>query len=290
MAQSNLLTGLACAVGVIFIWSGFIVFSRAGVTSGLTAYDVTALRFMVAGLIVLPFARAWWPRHLPWRATLAMCVCGPGVLYSMLMFLGLTDASAAYGGVFANGSLPIFTTLLAVLLTGMRPRAVQVAAIIVIMAGGGLLGYRGMTGGGADVISGIALFLSASAVLSFYIVGVQRWQLTPKQALAMINIPNAVVFLPLWYVFLPSNLADADTTTILFQALFQGLGPGFLAVILFAVAALHLGPTATAGFSAAVPASAALLAIPVLGETPTPMEWAGIGIVTLGLGLLMAKR
>ncbi|MDD9878202.1 MAG: DMT family transporter [Magnetovibrio sp.] len=290
MTHSNLLAGLASAVAVIFIWSGFIVFSRLGVTTGLTAYDVTALRFMAAGLIVLPFAWAWWPRELPWKVVIGMAVCGPGALYSVLMYLGLTDASAAYGGVFANGSLPIFTTLLVLILTGARPKPLQLLAVAVIMAGGAVLGYRGMTAGGADVVTGIALFLTASAVLSFYIAGVQHWQVTPKQALALINIPNAVVFLPVWYFFLPSSMADAEVTTIAFQALFQGIGPGFLAVILFAVAALHLGPTITSGFAAAVPASAALLAMPVLSETPTALEWAGIGIVTLGLGVLMVKR
>ena len=61
------------------------------------------------------------------------------------------------------------------------------------------------------------------------------------------------------------------------------------AVILFAVAAAHLGPTPTAGFSASVPATAALLAIPVLGELPGPLEWVGIGTVSAGLALLMIR-
>ena len=35
---------------------------RAGVTGGLTAYDITALRFAVAVILVLPFACSSWPR------------------------------------------------------------------------------------------------------------------------------------------------------------------------------------------------------------------------------------
>ncbi len=104
------------------------------------------------------------------------------------------------------------------------------------------------------------------------------------------NVPNAIVFLPIWYFLLPSGVADTEFTTIVFQALFQGIGPGFLAVILFALAAFHLGPTPTAGFSAVVPATAALLAIPVLGEVPSALEWVGIATVTLGLGLMMRSR
>lgn len=290
MAKNNVLLGLVSALAVIFIWSGFIVFSRAGVATSLTAFDLAALRFTVAGALVLPFLRAWWPSHLPLKAKIIMALCGPGAVYSVLLYLGLNEASAAYGGAFANGSLPIFTMAFTVLLSRERPSRSQILAIAIIIAGGLLLAYRGMTAGGANVVAGIALFLTASAILSVYIVGIRRWALTPRQALALINLPNALIFLPLWFFFLPSGLADAELGTILFQAAFQGLGPGFLAVILFALAAMHLGPTATAGFSAAVPATAALLAVPVLGETPTSLEWLGIATVTVGLTLLVVKR
>lgn len=290
MPKHNLLIGLASALGVIFIWSGFIVFSRAGVITSLTAYDITALRFMVAGLLVLPFLRSWWPGHLPLHAKIIMMICGPGAIYSILMYLGLSETSAAYAGVFANGSLPLWTMLLAVLVAHDRPTGGQLGAIVLILSGGILLGYPGLTAGHADVLSGILLFLAASAVLAIYIFGIHRWKLAPREALALVNLPNALVYLPLWYVLLPSGLAEADQATIIFQALFQGLGPGFLAVILFAIAAMNLGPTPTAAFSASVPACAAVMAIPILSEIPTSIEWAGIAVVTLGLVLLVALR
>ncbi len=287
MAKPNRLLGVSSAIAVIFIWSGFMVFSRAGVNTSLTSFDLAGLRFAIAGALTLPFLFAWWPRHLPWTVTMIMALCGPGAVYSLLMYRGLGETSAAYGGTFANGSLPLFTMLLTVFFLKDRPSKSQIAAVGIIIAGGLLLAYRGMTGGGANVAAGIALFLTASAILSLYIVGIRRWAMMPKQALAVINLPNALVFLPLWFFFLPSGLAETELSTVLFQAAFQGLGPGFLAVILFALAALHLGPTATAGFSAAVPAAAALLAMPVLGEIPSPLEWVGIIAVTIGLALLV---
>lgn len=290
MTKPNITLGVASAVAVIFIWSGYIVFSRLGIVTGLTAYDITALRFLVAGAITLPFARTWWPGHLPLRAKLLLSLFGPGAIYSMLMFLGLNEASAAYGGVFANGSLPIFTMVLVLGVSGVRPVQNQFIAISIIVLGGVLLGWRGMSSQGTNVIEGIALFLTASAVLSVYIFGIRHWSLTPRQALALVNVPNALLFLPIWYFLLPSGIADAEISVIVFQALYQGLGPGFLALILFALAAFHLGPTPTAGFSAVVPATATLLAIPVLGEVPSSLEWVGIATVSLGLGLMMTPR
>jgi drug/metabolite transporter (DMT)-like permease len=290
-AKSNeRILGLLSGAGVFCIWSGFLVFSRAGMQSGLTPFDLTALRFLVAGALILPFAIAWWPRHLPLHATLSMAIFGPGALYNVLMYFGLKDSSATYGGVFANGTLPIFTMLLGFLFAGRVPSWRQLIAVLILVFGAVLIGIPGLRTGGNNVVSAIAFFLAASAVLSIYVVGVKHWQVEPRQALALVSLPNAVFFLPVWFFFLPSTIPDVPWSTVLFQAAFQGLGPGFLAVILFSISARILGPTPSAGLAAAVPASAALLAIPVLAEIPTAIEWIGIAIVTAGLVLLLTGQ
>jgi drug/metabolite transporter (DMT)-like permease len=290
-AKSNeRILGLLSAAGVFCIWSGFLVFSRAGVQSGLTPFDLTALRFMVASALVLPFAMAWWPRHLPLHATLSMSIFGPGALYSVLMYFGLKNSSAAYGGVFANGTLPIFTILLGFFFARQVPSRRQLIAVLILVVGAVLIGIPGLRSGGNSVVSAIALFLAASAVLSIYFLGVKHWQIEPRQALAMVSLPNAMLFLPVWFFFLPSTIHDAPWSTVLLQAAFQGLGPGFLAVILFSISARILGPMPSAGLAASVPASATLLAIPVLGEIPTDIEWIGIAIVTAGLVLLLSGK
>ena len=292
MAEPNLSKGLIAAVAILAIWSGFIVFSRAGVLDGLSPYDVAALRFMVAGALTLPFAAAWWPRHLPLRVQALLAIAGPGALYGVMMFAGLVHASAAYGGIFSNGALPIFTMLMALVVTGLRPRKRQILGALAIIAGGVLVAWRGLTveEAGGDVALGIALFLGASGLIATYIYALKHFQVTPRQALAIVNVPNALIYLPIWYLFLPSSMAEVPLQTVLAQAAFQGLGPGFLAVMVFAALAFHLGATPTAAVSAAVPAAAAVLAIPVLGEIPTPLEWAGIAVVTAGLALVLLVR
>lgn len=266
------------------------MFSRAGVTTTLTPFDVAALRFMVAGLLVLPFAKAWWPENLPWYAICLISLCGPGAIYTLYMYFGLSWASAAYGGVFANGSIPIFAVLLGFWLRNKLPKRDQLFAIAIIVLGCGLLGWRGMIGGGQNVALGILLFLSASYILAVYIFCLDFWKVTPKQALLLVNLPNAVFFLPIWYFLLPSGIEETEWDTILFQAAFQGLGPGYLAVICFTLAALFLGSTMTAVLSAMVPVTAAILAIPVLGEIPNTIEWAGIVVATVGLGIMVLRR
>lgn len=290
MADQNFKLGLLAAIAVLFIWSGFIVFSRAGVLSGLTPYDIAALRFIVAGLLVAPFLSAWWPRNLPLGVQALMVLAGPGALYSVLIYAGLERASAAYGGVFSNGALPLVTMGLAFALAGTRPGRGEVIGSAVIIVGGVMVAWRGLSQGGADVGAAIALFLFCAAMIGTYIYTIRQFGVTPRQALAVVTLPNTLIFIPLWWFALPSTLAEAETTTIIAQALFQGIGPGFLALICFAMMANHLGATPTAAVSASVPAVAALLAIPVLGEIPTTLEWIGIGTVTLGLVLLIGRR
>ena len=290
MTDRSIAIGLGSAIAVLCIWSGFIVFSRAGVLSGLTSYDVVAARFLVAGVLTIPFAWAWWPRNLSWTAIAIVALLGPGAIYTTLMFVGLAKASAAYGGVFANGGLPVFTMLLAFFIAGTRPGRSEVLATIVIILGGLMVAWRGLSAGGTDVAMGIVLFLIASVMIASYIYAIRHFSVTPKQALAVVNIPNALIYLPIWWFALPSTMSEAPQDMLLLQLAFQGLGPGFLAVMIFALMAFHLGPTPTAAVSAAVPATAALLAIPVLAEHPTSLEWFGIVTVTLGLALLIRRK
>lgn len=282
--------GYLSALGVVAIWSSFIVISRLGVTGGLTAYDVTALRFLVGGVITIPFCIYYWPRHLALWKILFLTAFGPGVVYSVTMYVGLGMSPAAYAGVFANGTIPIFTAFLAFVFLAERLTHKAFFGIAIIFAGGCMVSFDGLMTGSTQALRGVAFFLVASFLVAAYVNGVRHWKLTPQQTLAIINLPNAVVFLPVWYFFLPSSIAGAAWPDIVLQALFQGLGPSFLALILMTYAVQKLGATPMAGFAASVPTTAALLAIPVLGENLKLLEWAGVVTVTAGLALLIWRR
>ena len=54
MEQSQLRRGYLYAALTVAVWSGFILVSRLGGKSPLTGWDVTALRFGTAALVLLP--------------------------------------------------------------------------------------------------------------------------------------------------------------------------------------------------------------------------------------------
>lgn len=284
------LVGYLCGLGFIAIWSGFIVFARLGVTGNLTPYDITALRFLVSSLVTLPFVVFHWPRHLSLGKILLLALIGPGAVYSVLIYSGLDFSPAAFAGVFANATMPIFTALFAWLWLGERLTRSTGVAIAVILIGAVSVAYQSFNAANASNLTGLPFFIAGSVSLAAYVVLLRRSRLTTRQTLAIINLPNALVFLPIWFFFLPSTLGVAGIDEILLQALFQGLGPGFFGLIFFTYAIQTLGPTPVAGFAAVVPATATLLAIPVLGETLNLIEWGGVVIVTGGLALLLLKK
>jgi drug/metabolite transporter (DMT)-like permease len=67
------------------------------------------------------------------------------------------------------------------------------------------------------------------------------------------------------------------------QATLQGLMSGVVAVILYGIAIQRLGVAGGSAFIALVPAGAALLAIPMLGEYPTASDVIGMAITAMGV-------
>ena len=52
--SSRFLLGALCAVATITIWAGWLVVMRVGMASHLSVVDLIALRFAVAGIVMVP--------------------------------------------------------------------------------------------------------------------------------------------------------------------------------------------------------------------------------------------
>jgi drug/metabolite transporter (DMT)-like permease len=72
---------------------------------------------------------------------------------------------------------------------------------------------------------------------------------------------------------------------IVLQGAYQGLLVSLAALLLMARTVQTLGATTTAVFMAGVPPLSGLLSIPVLGEVPGPLEWAGMALTAVGIAL-----
>ena len=99
--------GATYAMGAVTIWAGWIVAMRVGVTTTLSAPDLTALRFGVAGMVLLPVVvrRGVAFDRLGWLWLTALTV-GGGAPMVLLVGTGLRFAPAADGGALFPGVMP----------------------------------------------------------------------------------------------------------------------------------------------------------------------------------------
>ncbi|UCD81427.1 MAG: DMT family transporter [Desulfobacterales bacterium] len=285
--QSSMLLGAVAAVCVVFFWSGWIVVSRFGVTNHLTVYDVTGLRYGIGAVVALPYIvwyRSW--RGLTILRTLVLTLTA-GVPYALLSYFGLSYAPAAHGGVFLNGCLPLFTALFAWIWIGQKSRSSQMVGLGIILVGVILVGYEGFTysEGGMTWI-GDFLFLAAIALFAVFMVANRVWTIIPGQVIFAATIVSAVFYIPVWLLWLESNLTVAPVPEILLQGAYQGLVPSVLGISCLNIAVRHIGANATSVFLSAVPCVAALAAIPILHEMPGLPAW--IGMITVTVGILLA--
>ena len=285
--QSSILFGTIAAVCVVFFWSGWIVVSRIGVTHQLTVYDVTGLRFSIGAAVAMPYIiwRRAWRGLTPGR--ILVLTLTSGVPYALLSYFGLTYAPAAHGGVFLNGCLPIFTTLFGWFWLGQKSGFSQIAGLGIILIGVTLVGYEGfVSSAGGMTWLGDVLFLAAIALFAVFMVANRVWTITPGQVVFAVTIVSAVFYIPVWLLWLDSNLAVAPGSEILLQGAYQGLVPSILGISCLNVAVRHIGARSTSVFLSVVPVVAALAAIPILQEMPGLPAW--IGMITVTVGILLA--
>lgn len=274
--------GLICAGLLIVVWAGFHVTARLGTTQDLTPWDMAALRMggaAVGGLVLLGWFRA--PRLPLPRAAALIATAGFG--FPLFAYVGFRFAPAAHGAVLMAGVLPFATALLAALLLAERFTWRQAAALLAVGGGAVLLGVD-MWGEHPGAWVGDLLFLGAILCWAAYTLLLRLWRVPAMTATLTVALFCAPLYLPLWWLALPSTLERAGWGAILFQTLWQGVAAVIVAGFLFARAVAALGPVATTTITAAVPPVAALAAWPLLGEALGPAGLIGVAMVAAGMG------
>ena len=292
--QPNYLIGLACGLSVPFIWGAWIVASRFGVTHSLTPYDVTALRIGVASVIVLPVLLTRGLSGLALGRAFVIS-CGVGAPFALASFAGMALAPVAHAGVLTNGTMPIFAVILGIVWLHERPARQRLAAMALIIVGGLLIGGDSFSGVAAPLQwFGDLLLVAAGALFALYMTALRKWQPDILQSIVAVPLVSAVIYLPLWALFLPSQLLHAEIfppwPEIALQAGFQGVVSSFIVVMLLTRATRSVAATTIAVFLAGAPALAVVFAIFLLDELPTTLAWTGLAVSTVGMILAVGRR
>lgn len=272
--------GLLCALGVLLIWTGFLLFSRMSASQSLSSWDVAALRYAGAFLFILPFvARRGWPRLPPGRA-LALTATG-GFGFPLCAYAGFGFAPAAHAAVLQPGLLPFLAAATWWLAFGEPWGRRRTLSLLLVAAGMALLATDTF-GEHPGAWRGDLLFIAACSFWTGYMYLMRRWRVSAFDATAIIALLAAPLYLPVWWLLLPSTIGAAAPAVVAFQLAYQGFAM-VIAGLLFTEAVVKLGAPLTSTITALTPVLVVLAAWPLLGEALGWAGAAGVALVTLGI-------
>ena len=280
------LAGSLAALASVLIWSGWIVFTRHGVTTDVPAVTLGLLRYAIPTLVMLPlllrsmaaYRKAGWLKC-------AVMVCGSGAPFFLICSLGMTFAPAAHVGVMLPGVMPMFVALFAVLLFGERFGGARLLGYGMVLAGVLALGGASLLEAGAGDWRGHALLLLSAASWACFTLAFKRSGLTAWQAAALINAVSVVIMVAIDLTQGGPNLWDLPWQTLATQGFAQGILSGLLALAAYSYAVTVLGASRASAFASLTPALTAMVAALGLGEWPDGMAVAAIVVVGAGVAL-----
>ena len=282
------LIGAVAALTSVLIWSGWIVFTRHGVTTDVPAVTLGLLRYAIPTLVMLPlllrsgaaYRKAGWVKC-------AIMVCGSGAPFFLICSLGMTFAPAAHIGVMLPGVMPMFVALFAVLLFGERFGGARLAGYGLVLAGVLGLGGANLLEAGAGDWRGHVLLLLSAASWACFTLAFKRSGLTAWQAAALINAVSIVIMVAIDLTQDGPNLWDLPWQIVAMQGFAQGILSGLLALAAYSYAVTVLGASKASAFVSLTPALTALIAALSLGEWPDGIAIAAI--LTVGAGVALAS-
>jgi drug/metabolite transporter (DMT)-like permease len=278
--------GAACATAAVIIWAGWLVMVRVGVTTTLTAFDLTALRFAVAGVVLSPVVlrRGLAFDRLGWLGLTAV-VIGAGAPVPLLVGAGLSFAPVAHASVLTYGIAPLIGACVAGIALKERLGPIRKAGLVLLGLGALVIGGLGISNFDERQSIGDLLFLTADCLWACYMVAIRRTRLDGLHAAAIAAVVSLAVYFPLYLTFIDNRLLDLSLANLVGQAFYQGVVTAAVSLALFGRSIMLLGASKAAAFVALAPVIAALIAIPALGEWPTALDWLAIGMITAGVYL-----
>jgi DME family drug/metabolite transporter len=247
-----------------------------------------AARIIVGGailaVVVLGLQRRTTDIRWPWLPT--MGAAAAMAAYQPLFFGAVDRTGVAVGTVVGIGSAPVLAGLLGLLVRGERPGPRWLAATGLALVGTALLVS---TGDPADVDSlGVALAVGAGASYAVYILATKLLLDAGLPSDLVVAVTFAAAGLLLVPVAIVTGLGPLVSLGGLATVAHLGVLTVAVGYLLFGRGLRGVGVGTAGTLTLAEPATAATLAIVVLGERPGATTIAGLALIAVGLVLLVS--
>jgi drug/metabolite transporter (DMT)-like permease len=282
----NYLRGALFGFAAASIWASWSAITRLAVTTSLGAWDIAALRYGVAGILLSPvlMQRGLALNRLGWLG-LVVIIAGGGAPYALVAASGLRLAPAGDQAALNPGCVPLFVALIAGMVWGEKVSTKRKFGLSAILTGAFVIIGWHPEAWNTSRAYGHALSLSAAFLWACFTVSMRRAKLDPLHAAALVSTGSLVIYMPIYLAMYGTQLAQIPLPGITVQAMFQGVVVTIVSLLLYGRAIAILGASGGAAFGALVPALSALIAIPLLREWPSDPDWVGIVLISTGVYL-----
>ena len=270
------------------IWGGFTITSRLNAIWHISAWDITALRFGLAFCILMPILIYKKDTKFLFKKEPFILAMLGGVVYCLTSYSAFHYVPAAHAAIFLNGCIPLTTAVAAYLLFKEpfdKHTWVSLSIMLCAISGMSFLMYRetGVAFGFGDF-----LFFLSAVWWGIFTVLLKQWKLSAWHAMTGVAIWSAIIYIPVYLIFLPKNLADATFAHLAMQTVFHGIFVVMIATLAYIEAIKRLGAFQTGSIVTLAPFIAAIIAVPLLGES---LSLAMIcGLIGMGFGALQPWR
>jgi len=270
------------------IWGGFTITSRLNAQWGISAWDITALRFALAFCILMPILLYKKDTAFLWKKEPFFLAMIGGVGYCLTSYSAFHYVPAAHAAIFLNGCLPLCTALAGlVLFKQPLDKHIWISLVIMLSAITAMSFLMYQETGVAFGFGDMLFFLSA-IWWGVFTVLLRQWKLSAWHSMAGVAIWSAIVYVPIYLLFLPKNLTAPEPVHLMLQVVFHGIFVVIVATLTYVEAIKRLGAFKAGSIVTLAPFIAAILAVPLLGE---PLSLAIIcGLIGMAIGALQPWR
>jgi len=281
---SEYIRGSLYGLAAVSIWASWVVAVRFGLRTSLKPWDITAIRFGVAGLILLPYLlRRGLAVDRLGGLGLAAIMLGGGAPMVLLSYGGLLFAPAAHAASLYTALIPLYVAILAVGVLGEAFTVAKWIGLVLIITGvlGIVWGAGGTIGSRQNI--GHAMFIGAGMLWACYTVAMRKARLEGLHAAAIAAVASLITYVPVYAIIFGTSLFNAPWRDIALQAFVHGLLTAVISLMLYGRAVSILGASNGSAFAASAPVMTTIFAIPILGEWPVTSDWIAMLLISGGV-------
>lgn len=270
------------------IWGGFTITSRLNAQWGISAWDITALRFALAFCILMPILIYKKDTAFLWKKRPFLLAMIGGVGYCLTSYSAFHYVPAAHAAIFLNGCIPLCTAVAGFLLFKEPFDRHTWISLMIMLAAIGIMSFLMYQETGIAFGFGDMLFFFSAIWWGIFTVLLRQWKLSAWHAMTSVAIWSALIYVPIYLVFLPKNLTEPQPLHLVLQVIFHGIFVVMIATLAYVEAIKRLGAFKTGSIVTLAPFIAAILAVPLLNE---PLSRAIIfGLIGMAVGALQPWR